>query len=65
MKTMLACPFCGSPGEVNTTSPDRFYFPSCTNSECVACVYEQDEQGGTHLDVGSKEKAIEIWNRRV
>jgi hypothetical protein len=61
------CPFCGSPGEIvkNDFPPKNpYYHPTCTNSDCIAFVAEDDEQGGTFCDELSQEACFDKWNTR-
>ncbi len=62
------CPFCGSKGMIvknNFPPRNKWRHPSCSNGNCIASVYEQDEQGGTHVDFLDDESAAKAWNIRI
>ena len=53
MRQLKPCPFCGMPAVMhNDSGIDTLYYVSC--SCCAACSNQ-----------GTKEKAIEAWNRRA
>ncbi len=67
---LLPCPFCGSPGEVvkdQAYFPDTpwFYYPRCTQYECIAAVLVDGEMGGCQCEFATEAEAIAAWNRRV
>lgn len=63
------CPFCGHDGEVcrgRHAFPNTpwYYFPRCSNYECIAHVLEDGELSGCNVEHDTPEEAAELWNKR-